>query len=266
MANEGSNDLIQFDGGALVADMLADASAEHALELTQYAIEDGSVINDHAVQQPRKLTLTLVQTESPLSAEPGFQQLTQELTVSSRPPGTQTVEVPVAQKEFRPTSLLALTEGVQSLLFSGGARTIRFTGLKSDTDPVQSPLKVTVLAAAADVGRVNAFHEQLVSLLDTVTPVQVTVKERSYEGMIITSVRRTDAAGQFGAARFTVQLQQVSTAETRTVELPPVPQATKKKNVGKKDPVAPAADQEIESTASKLGDGVLSLFSGGVTP
>lgn len=247
---EGTNDLIQFDGGALVADMLAEASAEAALELTQYAIEDGSSINDHAVQAPRKLTLTLVQTESPIAPEPGFQQLQRELSYRAIAPGTQSAELPVAQKEFRPTSLLGLTDGVRSVLF-GGPRALRITGWKSDQAVTEQPLKVSVLATDSDVGRVNAFHDQLIALLDSVIPVQVTYKQRSFPAMVITSVTRTDSAGQFGAARFTVQLQQVSTAESKIVELPPVPQATKKSNVGKKDPKAQSA-QERQSTADKL--------------
>jgi hypothetical protein len=255
MANEGSNDLIQFDGGALVADMLAEASAEHALELTQYAIEDGATINDHAVQQPRKLTLTLVQTESPLTTEPGFARLQQEISYQRIRAGSQTVEVPVAQKEFRPTSLLALTSGAQQALF-GGPSSLRITGLKSDGPVTDEPLKVSVLAADGDVGRVNAFHEQLVALLDSVTPVQVTYKQRSYEAMVITSVTRTDSAGQFGAARFTLQLQQIATAETRLVELPPVPQATKKSNVGKVAPKpATPAQTEYASTSFRAVNG-----------
>lgn len=251
MANEGSNDLIQFDGGALVADMLAEASTEQMLELSQYPLEDGAVINDHAVQQPRRMTLTLVQTESPLAAIAGFAQVSRELTVPTRPKGTQTTTLDVPKKEFRPTSLLALTTGVREALF-GGSGPIRVTGMKADGPIQEAPLKVTVLAANADVGRVNEFHTALISLLESVTPVQVTVKQRSYPSMILTGVTRTDSAGQFGAARFTVTLQQVSTAETRIVDLPPVPQATAKKNVGKKDttqfgPPPPPVTQLLEN-------------------
>jgi hypothetical protein len=233
MANEGKNDLIQFDGGALVADMLAESSAEDAQELSQYALEDGSTVNDHVVRAPRRMTLTLVQTESPLTAINGFAQVSRELSYPVRSKETQTTTLNVRKKEFRPTSLLGLTSGVREALFNSGP--ISVTGMKADGAVDQAPLKVTVLAAGADVGRVNEFHEQLIALLETVTPVQITVKQRSYPSMILTGVTRTDSAGQFGAARFTVQLQQVSTAETKIVELPPVPQATAKKNAGKKD-------------------------------
>ncbi len=259
MANEGKSDLISFDGGALVADMLAEASAENALELSQYPLEDGSSINDHAVQQPRKLTLTLVQTESPLTAVQGFAVQVRELSVPTRPLGSQTNQLTVAKKEFRPTSLLALTSAAREALFSSGP--IRVTGRKSD-GPIQSvPLKVSVLAANADVGRVNEFHEALVALLESTTLVNVTVKQRGYPSMVLTSVGRQDSAGQFGAARFTVQLQQVSTSETRIVELPPVPQATAKVNKGKADGTeqfGPPAAPTTQALENLIQIGVLS--------
>ncbi len=271
MANEGSNDLIQFDGGALVADMLAEASAENTLELSQYALENGSAINDHAVIQPRKLTLTLVQTETPLAGTAGFRQVVREISVPTRAVEKQTVQLDVPKKEFRPTSLLALTNGAREALFGAGGP-LSVTGRKSDGALNQTTLKVTVLDTEADVGRVNDFHEQLVALLESVTPVQVTVKQRAYSEMVLTSVTRTDSAGVFGAARFTVQLQQVATAETKIVDLPPVPQATKKADKGKKDAKAVApevrksiaaqlADKSIDLSKS-LADGIGGAFGG----
>jgi hypothetical protein len=41
---------------------------------------------------------------------------------------------------------------------------------------------------------------------------------------VLTSVARTDAAGQAGRASFEVQLKQIATVETKTVKLPPVPE------------------------------------------
>lgn len=254
MANEGSNDLIQFDGGALVADMVADVTADHALELSQYALEDGASINDHAVQQPKRLSLVLVQTESPLTAVQGFRQVSQALQQRVRTPDKQSVTVNVPQKEFRPTSLLALSDGVRSALFGRAPSTLSFTALKTGERVDDAPLKVTVLAADADVGRVNEFHEQLVALLESVTPVQITFKQRQYDAMVITSVSRNDAAGQFGSARFTVQLQQISTAETRIVDLPPVPQATAKVDKGKKDGKDADTSAKRKTLAAALAD------------
>lgn len=247
---EGSNDLIQFDGGALVADMLADASADDAQELTMFALESGANINDHAVKQPRKLTLQLVQTETPISVIEDFAKLIRELGVPTRPVGSQTNEVPVRQKEFRPTSLLALSQAAQGLLFGGPPKSIRVTGLKADGAVESKPLKVEVLTRNGDVGRVNAFHDSLLALLDNVTPVQVTVKQRVYTDMVIISVSRTDSAGQVGCARFSVGLQQIAVAETRLIELPAVPAATKAKNVGKKDPKATAAAASRRKSAA----------------
>lgn len=261
---EGTNDLIQFDGGALVADMLADASAEDAQELTQFALEDGSSINDHVVRQPKRLTLQLVQTETPIAPVADFVRTLLSVDVrTAPPPGAQTNEVPVRQKEFRPTSLLALSQAAQAALFGGPPKTLRITGLKSDVSPEPKPLKVSVLSRTGDVGRVNEFHDQLLALLDNVTPVQVTVKQRTYPDMIVVGVSRTDAAGQVGCARFAVTLQQVRTAETRRVELPPVPAATKRANRGKSDGKAtPEAEAKRKSIAAAAADSGGNLISG----
>lgn len=227
---EGSNDLIQFDGGALVADMLADANAEAALELTQFPLERGASISDHAVMQPKRLSLQLVQTETPIAPVEDFVRTLLSVDVQTRPAGTQTNEAPVRQKDFRPTSLLALSQAAQAALFGSAPKSIRVTGVKADGASETKQLQVSVLSRAGDVGRVNAFHEQLLALWESVTPVVVTVKQQQYPDMVITSVGRSDAAGQVGCARFSVELQQISVAETRLVELPPVPAATKTQN------------------------------------
>jgi len=112
-----SEDLIQFDGGVLVADMVQDGSVTDASELTQYAIEDGALISDHVIRQPQTLSLTLVQTETPISETTGFARALRALTYQERPAGKQTTTVPIRQSEFRPAPLLALSTGVRSVLF-----------------------------------------------------------------------------------------------------------------------------------------------------
>src|SRR6186997_951552 len=138
-----ADDLIQWDGGALVADMLQDASITDASELTRFAIEDGSTISDHIIRQPRRLSVTLVQTETPISETTGFLRALQALTYQTRPEGKQTNTVPVRQSEFRPAPLLALSTGIQSLLFGlGAAKELSVTGLASDRALSAKEIKV----------------------------------------------------------------------------------------------------------------------------
>ena len=228
-----SSDLIEFDGGVLVADLLADATITDASELTRYAIEDGSLISDHVIRQPRVLSLTLVQTETPISETIGFARAMQALSYDERPLGTQTATLPVRQSEFRPAPLMALSAGIRSLLFGGGpTKEITITGLDASRPVAARDLTVHVLSPGAPLDRVNAFHLQLLSLLETATPVIVTIKGASYIDLVVISVTRTDAGGQVGKATFALELQQVATVETKTVDLPPVPKSKGAKQRG----------------------------------
>ena len=220
-----ADDLIQFDGGALVADLLQDSTVTDASELTQYAVEDGSLISDHLIRQPQTLSLTLLQTETPISETTGFARVLQSLGYQERPSATQQGTAPIRQSEFRPAPLLALSGAVQSLLFGGPDKQIKWTGLKSDEPLAGKSLQVHVLAAGAPLARVNQFHQALLDLLLQGVACIVTVKGKSYVDLVLTSVARTDAPGQTGKASFKVDFKQIATVETKNVTLPPVPKA-----------------------------------------
>lgn len=236
MALEGQPSLIEYDGGVLAADAVLDASAQFETQPTQLPIEDGSVISDHVIHRPVTLSLTLIQTESPLSPEiEGFARTSLELDVRSPvPQGTAQYEAEVRRKEFRPTSLLALQRGVTDALFGPGS-TLKWTGAAASQRTTTRPLQVTVLAADAPQARANAFHDELSRLQLASTPLKVTFKGRPYSNMILTSVTRTDTAGSFGASRFSVQLQQITQVTTLVTDLPAVPAATTPKKRGGKD-------------------------------
>jgi hypothetical protein len=248
-----AEDLISYEGGFLACDMLADASVDDSSELTRFPIESGSFISDHMIRQPRSVTLTLVQTETPLGEVKGFARAVQALSYQERPAAQQTNTAPVRQKEFRPVNLLALTEAAQGLLFGGPPTEVKVTGQKSDAALSSKSLNVHVLAAGAPVARVNEFHVQLLALLESAAPVIVTVKGASYIDLVVVGVKRTDAAGQFGKATFAVELQQIATVETQTVDLPPVPQAKAPKQAGPKPPVETKAEQKAKLTSHLLG-------------
>lgn len=247
-----ADDLIQFDGGVLVADMVSEASITDASELTQFPIEDGSLISDHLIRQPRSLSLTLVQTETPISETTGFAMALQVLSYDTRPVTSQTATVPVRQSEFRPAPLLALSSGIQSLLFGGPPKELKLTGLDAGQPLARKELRVHVLSPGAPVARVNEFYVQLLSLLESATPVIVTLKGASYIDLVVVSVTRTDAGGQVGKASFAVDLKQISTVETKTVELPPVPKSKAPKQAGPKPPKETKEDQHAKLVSQFL--------------
>lgn len=249
-----TEDLIQFDGGVLVADLLQESTVTDASDLTQYPIEDGSFISDHMIRQPQTLQLTLVQVETPIEETKGFTRVLQALGFDSRPLGAQDAEAPIRQSEFRPAPLLALSGAVQSLLFGGPAKQLKWQGLKSDGPLATKPLSVQVLAAGSPLARINEFHEALLSLMLQALPCIVTVKGKSYSDLVLTSVARTDAAGQVGKASFSASFKQISTVETKNVTLPPVPKA----KAPKQQAAAPATP-----TKQELHDKARSLLLGG---
>jgi hypothetical protein len=245
------DDLIQFDGGVLVADLVQEATITDASELTQYAIEDGSLISDHVIRQPRTLSLRLVQTETPISETTGFARALQALGYEQRPSATQTATLPVRQSEFRPAPLLALSGALRSLLFGGPSKEITVTGLDTSRPLAPKELKVHVLAAGAPIDRVNLFYANLLSLLETATPVIVTLKGASYIDLVFVSVTRTDAGGQTGKASFSVELKQIATVETKTVNLPPVPKSKAPKQRGRVGVTTVERPTPAEATPAK---------------
>lgn len=158
------------------------------------------------------MTLNLVQTQTPIRETSGFALALRALGYEERPAGTQTKTVPIRQSEFRPAPLLALGGAVRSLLFGAPPKELSVTGLDASRPLAARELKVHVLAAGAPIDRINEFYEQLLSLLETATPVIVTFKGASHIDLVVTSVTRTDAAGQAGKASFAVELQQIAGA------------------------------------------------------
>lgn len=259
MALEGAPGLIQFDGGVLLCDMLVDSSAVHTLQLTEHPIETNAVISDHAIHRPFTLDLTLVQTETPISPVDGFAQSVQTLEHSTRPDGRQTNALQVRTNDRIPANVNQLIGGVTSRLIGAAKGAIVIEGAKADTPLQSAPLRVTALTANAPVERVNDFYANLLSLMLGVTPLNITIKGATHIDMVITSLTRLDAPGQVGCARFQVSLQRVSTVSTQTVELPPVPEVSRKRGRGKKDgEVKPP----VEKTLLAAGvDGGVSLGS-----
>jgi hypothetical protein len=250
-----TEDLLSFSGGFLACDMLGEASITDASELTSFALEDGSTISDHMIRQPRTMSLTLVQTESPISEVTGFARAVQALSYPERPAGKQTNTVPIRPSEFRPAPLMALKAGIQSLLFGGPDKELKVTGVKADTNAASKPLQVHVLSAGAPADRVNDFYGQLLSLLGSAEPVLVTVKGYTYVDLVVVGVTRTDSSGQVGRASFGLELKQIATVETKTVELPPVPKAKAPKQAGPKPPVEtkPEQKEKLKSQLLQLG-------------
>lgn len=254
-----AEDLITYDGGVLICDMLLDSSATSALELTQHPIESGAVINDHAIQRPFTLDLTLVHTDTPISPIAGFSVTSEELQFNERRPARQANQLVIRENDRTPVNVNQLIGAVTSRIARPGPITVE--GMKADGPIASSSLRVSLLTANAPVERVNAFYADLLSLQLGVTPLNVTVKGATHIDMVITSLTRTDSPGQFGCARFQVSLQRVSTVSTQTVELPPVPENSRKKSRGRVGVTTLETPPELVSTLERGGVGLTNLLN-----
>jgi hypothetical protein len=161
-----------------------------------------------------------------------------ELSYAQRPAATQQGQADVPQAKVQLT-LQGLGSAVVGALGGGTAKEIRWTGQKTNDPAAVKQFRVSVLQADQDVARVNEFHDALLSLQETTELLTITVKGQIWTDMALVSVKRTDPQGKAGCATFGLSLQQVRTVETETVELPPVPAATKKKSLGKVEPQEP---------------------------
>jgi hypothetical protein len=269
MALQGKPGLIQYDGGVLICDMLVDASAVHTLQLTEHPIETNAIITDHAIFRPFVLDVTLVQTETPISPIDGFSQTVQTLSHSTRPDGRQANELNIRTNDRIPANANQLIGAVSSRILGAGRGPIVIEGAKADTPLQAAPLRVTALTANAPVERVNRFYADLLSLMLGVTPLNVTIKGATHIDMVITSLTRQDTPGQVGMARFVVSMQRIATISTQTVELPPVPEVTRKQGRGKKDgkvETPPPTEKTLLASGADagvtLGGAVKSFFGG----
>lgn len=259
---EGTPGLIVYSAGYLVADMVSDAEFEKAIELTEHAIEDGSSISDHAVRRPITGTLTLVQTQKPIFPTEGFSRKQQALNVKTNKPGRQVSRLQVRQKlGFSPNANALVQAGLGALrgAASGGESVEGFKPGRAES----TPLAILSFSADAPVDRINAFGDEIFRLIEAVELLTINWKGKSFPGMVLTSVRRSDSAGAGGRTTFACTVQQLVTVKTKQVELPAVPAQRKKKSLGAIKPYdeqfGPPPPPDNRTFSLQLAQGGMSL-------
>ncbi len=226
-----SQSLFTYEGGALVFDAVADASFSHEFEFTDLPVEDGSTISDNMIVKPRKASLTLVSTQTPISATPGFSVQGRSLTVQSVSYGKQSTKLDVAKKRGVQLNVANAIAAVGRALTSAVAGVSSIEGLKV-LPPSAKGFSVKVLAADAPVDRVGEFYDALLKLALSATRLRLTFKGRDYPNLVLTSVTKQDAKLEVGRSVFAVELLELRTVVTRQVSLPAVPRAKAKKVLG----------------------------------
>lgn len=262
--------LKQSDGGGfLVCDAVLDASIEAQVEVTEHAIEDGSSISDHAIRKPMQLSLTLVCTQTPIYAQypgtdgtTGLTPTSQELPLRDvAAPGKQTTQLQVREKQGIQLNVAAALVAVSGLLkraTGGGGLSVE--GRKQGSVGSRT-VSVTVLASDSPQDRLGDFHKVLLTWLTTQTRLTVQFKGQEYSDLVLTSVTKSDAAGQGGRSTYPVVLRQVFTVATKEVPLPKVPAQKTKSSQGAKGgeygpPLPPAQEARLTSTLASTADAV----------
>lgn len=247
--------LFTHDGGALVFDAVQDASFDASLEFTDLPVEDGTTISDNAIRKPLMVSLELCQTQTPITAVDGFSVKGQALTVQSVKMGKQSTELKIATKRGVQLNVNNAIHAIGGALLSAASGATSIDGVKPELGA--KAFAVKVLTADNAVDRVREFYEALLSLMYAVTKLKLTFKGRDYPNLVLTSVKKSDAKGEFGKSSFAVELREIRTVTTRLVDLPKIPKAKKKKTVGAQfgPPLPPVTDsQRRASVAAALTD------------
>ncbi len=224
--------LLTHEGGVLVFDAVSDANVDATLEFTDLPVEDGTTITDNAIRKPLTVSLTLCHTQTPITAVDGFSVRGQDLSVQSVTYQKQTTELKVASKRGVQLNVNNAIAAVGNALLSAASGATAIDGVKGVRNA--KAFAVKVLSADAAVDRIRDFYDSLLALMYAVTKVRLTFKGRDYPNLVLTSVGKSDAKGEFGRSTFAVELKEIRTVVTRQVQLPAVPKAKKRKDQGAK--------------------------------
>lgn len=244
----------------LDVDVVSSAVDERTAQLTDHAVETGSVITDHVVILPESISLELVVSQTPIYEVPGMART--DLTVSTTEQGLEAATVPikVRQSEFQPGGFLLLSTGVRagvsalaSAVLGGATGTNTARGSRTTTRSLSA--RASVLAGTAGTDRVADVHDNLIRILQGALLVTVSFKGRLYEDYLLTRVTLSSNPGEFGLGRFSVDARAFRTVTGTRVQLPDPAdfRALPKANSGKKEAKTPDPDPTKLKSFAAMG-------------
>lgn len=193
--------------------------------ITDHPVERGANIVDHVRDNPERLTIEGLVTNSPhhanLTEEDDHDTATVSLTVRTRKPfieGTEKLDVPSPGVELSPSGLLQAGVGAITDLITGGP---------NHTASVLRPGNATTKRVGAQVlqsesrrNRARIAYERLLAARQGRFLVTVETPLRDYFDMLIERVGAPRSAEDGTAHRFVVDLRRLRIAETDTVQSP----------------------------------------------
>jgi hypothetical protein len=256
---EGSPDFLVWedDNGekhAVNVDLVREHEDTRAATVTSHPVERGAPINDHVIHEPDMLTVTVVQTQTPLPG-PAYDGV-----VWAKPTGfaTKVVTLDVRKSLFKPGGLLALTRGIEGAINTG----LSALGLGSDEDST----KVSVFQSDEPVDRIGELHDQLIAIKSKSRFVTVTFRGRIYPEFLITKVTWTTEPGKPGKGTFKLELQSVRLTTNGVADLPDPASLRLKPVKQQANPPKPAAGSSAEAASKNQRESVLSQLTGAGRP
>ena len=207
-----------------------------AADVTLYPIETGALLSDHYQVQPRAIVLTGVVSNAPLPPPAKLEGKRNAAPTAIGGVGPMRLDIPVMQKVTGPV-------GVPRPIVLGlpSRRLIR-----GNVERARSaiPQFASVLQFFDDVHRMTDVFEVIDGLMQERVPVNVLMYDTlEFTNMMITNHRAPRKAGSGGSLEFTINLIQISSADSQeTVTSGEVRSDVKHKRVkdgGKKDGKAP---------------------------
>lgn len=228
----------------ILVDLVTDLELTDGSEVTEHAIEDGSLAHDHQIQSPLMLSLEILQSNQPISTEEtGFEYVSKDLsflTVSTIEESHRLEIRPVQTAVLSPFLLAGQAVGaaIDSAAGAlGGALGVTIPDGKTVTlhkgqKGSSNNLKMSRLAGSGD-DRVMALWNDLRAAKAASRFLALTVRGHEIASLLLTRIGLKHKSGETGAGRFSVELKQINVVATEVVALP-VPKLAKKKSGGAK--------------------------------
>lgn len=206
-----------------------------AANVTQFPVENGSVVSDHYQPQPRAITLDVQVTDTPAAVRQLIDGMQSEVNEPLGFVSEKALDLPVNKA---PVTTVLGTRVVT-------ANASRFPKKRT----------ASVLQFDGEVYRTVDVFLALDELMTSRQLVNVLLfKEVEYQNMVITNIRTPRDAQSGSTLTFSIDLLQIEFASTEVGDAP-APAAAKhkrKKDAGNKNPTAPSPVERARETVDNL--------------
>lgn len=253
--NEDTGALETFKFDATTSEDPSDVTA-----ITDHPVEQGANIVDHARDEPERVTVEGIITNTPhqgnLTEDDDHQTTTVPLTVNvMTAPGTKVVhlDVPSPPIEISPSGLLQAGVGAIVTAITGGPS--NNANVIDAAQKTSVTVQATVLESAAKRNRAREAYEKILGAKRAHDLITVQIGFREYFDMLIERVGAPRTPDDGDGLKFSIDLRSLRIAESQTVQSPEPTEArgSASKSTGSqtaKDD--PNAEPKLTSTAFNL--------------